>query len=142
MSEVTTQPEHPNNPTQAVEPPSSGVGPQLIFAGFAGPIPPPEVLEYYKKVDPRIVDHILEFSRNAQEQVSKESERRHHLNCEQISTGHKIATTSLVFGFFTVMSLIGLAAYVAYLGHPWQASIVGGATIALTIGAFRKFTRP
>ena len=92
-------------------------------------LPSPQELEEYKRIDPRIVDLLIDSSR-------KEQEYRHRIEHEKIKIiklterrGARINWWGMFFAFFCIVVLSGVTAYALYLDRIWFAGIMGGATI-------------
>lgn len=96
---------------------------------FSGPLPPPEELAKYDRVVPGAAERIISMA---------ESEMRHrHKNEDKLSRGVVCtAVLSIIFAFIVAFSLVGLAAYVAYMGNGAAAATIAVGSIAGVIGSF------
>lgn len=102
---------------------------------WAGPLPPPAVLDGF--------NHVTE---NGAERIFKqwETESAHRRMME-----HKDFTWSVAEGLFGktlafifVLSALALAAYALYQGANWLAAFLAAGTIAAVVGAFIATNRP
>jgi uncharacterized membrane protein len=105
-------------------------------------LPSPQELEEYKRIDPRIVDLLLDSSR-------KEQEHRHRIESEKIkiikSTERRdtrINWWGMFFACFCIVVLSGVTAYALYLDRLWFAGIMGGATIVSIASIFIRRDTP
>ena len=100
---------------------------RMHSASFAGPLPPPGMLQAYDEVVPGLAERIVSI---------REQERDHRFQWENralasISAGQWIAGGLVVF-------CVAMAAVLALQGHDWVAGVLGGVT---AIGIAGRFLR-
>lgn len=117
---------------------NEGVGKQiektLTVDDFS--LPSPQELEAYKQINPDIVKFLLETA-------SKEQSHRHDMDKERLELVKNIDKRSntinilgMTFAFCSLLVMMGVAAYMLYLNHPWFASFFGGASLVAVISIF------
>ena len=85
---------------------------------FAGPIPPPQILEKYGEIDSSFPERIFRMA-------EKEQEFR-----------HSVVKRSQYLGFsITAIGLI-CATIMAIAGHPWLAGTTAFVTLSIIVGAY------
>lgn len=99
-------------------------------------LPSPQELEAYKKVNPDIVKFLLETA-------SKEQAHRHQMDVEKINMLNqsdrrvvRINVLGMTFAFCSLPVMMGVAALMLYLDHPWFASFFGGVSLVAVISIF------
>lgn len=105
-------------------------------------LPSPQELVEYQKVDPRIVDFLIETS-------TAEQKHRHQMECEKINlvknserSVNRMNWWGMFFAFLALISVIGLAALALYLDKPWFASVFGVIGIASIVSVFVEAGKP
>jgi uncharacterized membrane protein len=98
---------------------------------FSGPLPPPEIVEYYNKIIPDGADRLLKM-------VEVQSE--HRRNCETAGLNASISITKRGQNFAFILSVLGFTSAIlcAYLGQPVPSSIIGGGTLIGLASLFIK----
>ena len=123
--------------TTRVETPD-GVGNQLeqVFTVDDNSLPSPKELEEYKRIDPRIVDYLIESS-------IKEQAHRHKMDEMKIDVVNKsnrrvngMNWWGMFFAFMCLLAFLALAAYALYLDKTWFASIFGIASVGSIVSIF------
>ena len=110
-------PDHPEDEASALESPKSA---SILVQqeSWSGPLPPPDVLLEYN------------FVENGAERLfrmaERQSEHRIDMATESLKADNSIATRGQWFGLIVVLAVLGLAAYMAYLGATWEAATVAG----------------
>ena len=96
---------------------------------FAGPIPPPSVLEGYEHVLPGAAERIL---------VMAETQSRHRQELESIVVRGDIsrARTGLISGLVLSLAFLCVAGLLIYSGHDWAGVTLGTADLAALVGVF------
>ena len=99
-------------------------------------LPSPQELEDYMKVDPRIVEMLLETSRN-------EQKHRHEMDRQKIKILRKsegrterINFWGMAFAFLSILAIAGLTAWALYLDRPWFAGFSGFSGLVVIISIF------
>lgn len=119
-------------------PTDKGVGKQIeqTFTVEDVSLPSPQELEAYKQINPQIIDFLLPTS-------TKEQEHRHQLDEEKLKVlenvnkrDHRLNLLGMIFGFLSLLVMMGVACYMLYLNHPWFASFFGGVSLITVISIF------
>ena len=84
----------------------------------SSPLPPPEVLEKYKEIDPSLPDRLVKMI---------EREQRHR---------HLITFLGEIFGFIVVLGGFISAIVLGIYGKEWLAGTIGLGAIASIVGAY------
>ncbi|MEA3277059.1 MAG: DUF2335 domain-containing protein [Pseudomonadota bacterium] len=103
----------------------------LVHARFSGPLPPPEILQHYKEIEPDFPERILRLTEG-------EAAHRRELNMKALGVDRLETVLGQVFGFLVALAAFATAGVLGYLGHPAASTIVGGATIGGLVAAFIK----
>lgn len=96
---------------------------------WQGPLPPPESLKRYDEIAPGTANTIIEMA-------VKEQEHRHLMEKETLNKSSKLAMTSTICGFFSVILLIGLVIYSIIAGAYNTALAAVISAIATIAGIF------
>jgi uncharacterized membrane protein len=102
----------------------------------SGPIPSPEVLMGYKKIDPVIVKKIIQ---RAEEEAHHRHEIEKQAIAADIKNNNSLVKSNIRGQWFalTTVSIFMAATIVAIVyNQPWVASVIGGTTIVSVVGAF------
>lgn len=101
-------------------------------------LPSPQELAEYKKVNPKIVEMLI----NAAE---REQTHRHQMDEHKMKiisyNEHKTEQANwwgMCFAFLSIVVTMGLAAYALYLDRPWFAGIMGLTAVASIASIFIK----
>lgn len=96
---------------------------------FSGPLPPPNVLEYYEKILPGSAERILKMA---------EEQSRHRRSLEEKVINSDISNSKhgLLFGFFIGIVAFSTTILLAYFGYPISGVIVGLGYITSLVGVF------
>lgn len=117
---------------------SSGMGKQVeqTITVDDSALPSPQELEAYQRIDPRIVDMLIEATR-------KEQQHRHDTDCIKLkilrrseSRTERINFWGMTFAFLSVALFVGLTAWALYLDHPWFAGISAFASLITIVSIF------
>lgn len=103
-------------------------------AAWAGPLPPPAILDQFNHVTPNGAERIFQ---------QWESETAHRQAMERTDLKWSIfeAVFGKVLAFLFVIAAFGLAGYAAYLGAEWLSGFLAVGTIAGVVWAFVKANR-
>ena len=96
---------------------------------FSGPIPHPEHLERYHKLDPEIVRQVMTLA-------IKQAEHRQSAERESLSAQLNQSGRGQLFAFIVACLLIMSGAFFGYLGSPGAGATVIGSTLAGAIYVF------
>lgn len=119
-------------------PTDSGVGKQFeqTFTIEDVSLPSPQELEAYKKINPNIVDFLLSSSKKEQEHRHDMDVEKYHILENTNKRDHKLNILGMLLGFFSLVIMMLVAAYMLYLNHPWFASFFGGISLVTVISIF------
>lgn len=107
----------------------------VSFTAHEGPIPPPETLGGYERIQPGLAVRIIEMAER--EQAARLEDRR---IARQAHGKHLQRTT---YSALTVaLTGFGVTAFLGFLGHPAAAAIVGSLEVASMVGAFLYARHP
>jgi uncharacterized membrane protein len=101
---------------------------------WSGPLPPPSTLREFDSVVENGAARIFE---------AWETETTHRRNIEnyELNTFRWNSLLGRIFSFIFVISSLLLAGFMAYIGAPWPAMLLGGATMASVVWAFNKVSK-
>ena len=96
---------------------------------FSGPLPPPEILHGYDDIHPGAADRIIRMA---------EKEQQNAQDARMLAIRKEAADTrrGQIIGGIVSVSAFLTAAFLGYHGHPYAASIVGGATVVGLVTVF------
>lgn len=101
-------------------------------------LPSPQELEAYKRIDPRIVDHLLVISKDEQAYRHKtELIKMRILRNSEKRTG-RINWWGMFFAFLSITLFLVVAAFALYLDHPWFAAFFGVSSLVSIVSIFVK----
>ena len=95
---------------------------------WAGPLPPPQVLEQFNQVIPDGAARIVR-------EWEAESEHRRQWERKALDAQIREGLLARILAFAFALAALGTAGYCAYLGQPWPAAVIGGGTIAAVVTA-------
>ena len=95
---------------------------------WAGPLPPPAVLEGFGRIVENGAERIF---------TQWEQEASHRRKYEMMSMRWSMALDGIghVLAFIFAMSALAVAAWAASINQPWVATVLGGGTIAAVVAA-------
>jgi len=103
---------------------------------YTGPIPSPDMLADYERVQPGLGKSLVEAFL-AEGEHRRESERRTQRHVTALSESQmRNATLGVWLGFGVVVILAGVSVYAITLGYPWAASCILGADVAGLVAVF------
>lgn len=99
-------------------------------------LPSPAELEAYKRIDPRIVDLLIESTR-------KEQQHRHNTDLLKLkilrrseSRTERINVWGMAFAFLSVALFVALTAFALYYDHPWFAGLAVFTALVTIVSIF------
>lgn len=95
---------------------------EVAAYAWSGPIPDPQTMALYNKIDPALVQFVMERAKN-------EQEHRHTQDAKIVTASIEAGTRGQYLGFGTTMSVVGAAVLIAVWGNP----AIGGGLGALAI---------
>jgi uncharacterized membrane protein len=101
------------------------------ISSFSGPLPPPDILQKYKDIQPDFPERILKLTE--QEAVHRREITRKALRLEAIET-----FLGQLFGLVVALAAFSVTAYLGSIGHSVAASIIGSGAIVALVTAFIK----
>lgn len=114
-------------------------GKQILLAqsqGFAGPLPPPEMLKGYEDTLPGVADRIVSLAEKQSEHRRKLETGELQLNFEIVKTERRKSYLGTICGFIVVMTCIILGAFLIINGKESGgiSSIIS--SLAALVGVF------
>ncbi len=99
-------------------------------------IPSPQEIAEYKKIDPKIVEHLLSAAQK--EQDFRHEKERSKLKIVKSSENRigKMNWWGMFFAFLALIAIISLSAYALYLNRPWFAGIFGFSAVISIVSLF------
>ncbi|MDO4984396.1 MAG: DUF2335 domain-containing protein [Prevotella sp.] len=115
-----------------------GVGKQLeqTFTVDDSALPSPQELEAYQRIDPRIVDMLIENTRKEQEHRHETDRQKLKILRRSESRTERINFWGMAFAFLSVTLFVGLTAWALYLDHPWFAGLSGFGALITIVSIF------
>ena len=136
MSPLVPNPQNPKRPGQRPQGNPPGSEYTLQFGAFAGPLPPPEILQGYEQACPGAANRIIEMAesqgghRRQMEKAAMEAQvEGMHRQFDEARLGQIFAFC--VSGLFLISGTIAVA-----FGHPIPGSIFGTMGLSGIVGTF------
>ncbi len=101
----------------------------ITATSFAGPLPPPQILEDYNRIVPGSANRILSMA-------EKQADHRRHLESQITSSDITNSRVGLVFGLVIGLSGIAAATVIAIYGNPQAGVGMGLLTLGSLVGVF------
>ena len=105
-------------------------------SSFSGPLPPPEVLEGYERVQVGLAARIMEMA-------EREQGHQHEIARQQIALAERESSEAmtrskigLYLGAVVAIAFVAAAAAIAFFGHPYPAMVLGLTSVASIAGVF------
>lgn len=102
---------------------------QLSVSSFSGPIPPPEILKKYDEICPGAADRLIQMAEN-------QSSHRHSMENRSLELDHQRSMAGMWCGFAVALAGFSVAAWIAWLGHPWIGMMFASVDIVSLVGVF------
>ena len=99
-------------------------------------LPSPQELEAYKRIDPRIVELLIENTRKEQQHRHETDRMKLKILRRSESRTERMNFWGMTFAFLSVALFVGLAALALYLDHPWFAGISAFASLVTIVSIF------
>lgn len=117
---------------------SEGVGKQLeqTITVDDSALPSPQELEAYKRIDPRIVDLLIENTRREQQHRHETDRMKLKILRRSESRTERINFWGMTFAFLSVGLFVGLTAWALYLDHPWFAGLSAFTALITIVSLF------
>lgn len=96
---------------------------------FSGPLPPPEILEQYNKIEPGFANRICRMAES-------EAEHRRALENYAVKADYKEARLGQIFAFLIGVITIGCGAWVANSGNPAAGGILSTVGVVGLVSVF------
>lgn len=115
-----------------------GIGQQYVHTVTVDDnmFPSPAEMAEYKKVDPQLVEHIIDTARLEQAHRHKMDDFRIGVVKRTVRRSSKMNWWGMFFAFLALLSLVGLSAFALYLDRPWFAGILTFATVISIVSLF------
>lgn len=102
---------------------------ELIAASYYGPIPPPNLLNDYRLIDPTFPDRIIKMAESEQAHRHKMDDQVIEKEYHERRRGQNYALCiSIIFAVCSTAAIIS--------GHPVAGSVLGGATLVSLVTVF------
>jgi len=98
---------------------------------FQGPLPPPEILQRYKDIQPDFPERILRLT-------EEEAAHRRDITRKAVWIDGIETIIGQIFGLVVALAAFITTNVLGYFGHPAAASIVGSSTIVGLVAVFIK----
>lgn len=102
---------------------------QVSASSYSGPLPPPEILEYYDKIIPGGADRIFSL-------VEKQAAHRQGLERSVLKSDSINSIMGTICGFLIGVISILAGTYCITQGHEWSGSFLGGSGLTGLVGVF------
>ena len=99
-------------------------------------LPSPQELEEYKRIDPRIVDLLIDATRKEQAHRHETDRMKLKILRRSESRTERINFWGMTFAFLSVALFVGLTAWALYLDHPWFASLSAFTALITIVSIF------
>lgn len=99
-----------------------------------GPLPSPETLEMYNKIDPSFAERIVSMA-------EKQSSHRQELERIAVISGSRDSLLGLIFGFVIGVATILAGVWLGLEGHIIPSSVIGTGGVAGLVAVFVYGTR-
>ena len=119
----------PTPPNQPHKPDNKSFAVQATKTTFSGPLPHPEVLEYYNKIIPNGADRITAMA-------ERQAMHRQELEKKAIQSEITDSRIGLWLGFIVALAGIGAGTACILNGYQIAGSILGGAPVTGLVGVF------
>lgn len=109
---------------------------QLVHQSFAGPIPPPNLLEAYNKIVPNAAERLIKMAEDNSQHLRDVEQKALDAN---IAIEHKhieITKRGQNYAFCFVISLLITVMVTAWLKAYWVAGVIGITSVASIVIAF------
>lgn len=95
---------------------------QTVSTNYIGPLPPPDMLEHYGRIQPGLVERIL---------CMTEDEARHRRDLEQrlIRDMSAEKRRGQWLGCGVALAALGVSVFALWQGHEWAAAAIGTTTV-------------
>jgi uncharacterized membrane protein len=122
---------------------NGGVGKQVVSTLTVDDtcLPSPEELSEYKKIDPNIINFLIDAS-------IKEQQHRHQIEKEKINiikqsdnVTTKINIWGMFFAFLSIVVMSAVTGFALYLDKSWIAGIMGASTLVSIASLFIRNDR-
>lgn len=107
-----------------------------VATHHSGPLPRPEDMAGYEAAFPGSAARILAMAEKEQANRHGAITRSLDLDAERIQKDHSLKTAGQVCAMIALALLVGLTAFIAYIGDTQSAVWLGGATIVAVVGIF------
>lgn len=101
---------------------------------YSGPIPPPAMMEAYKRVDESMPRDIVEMSKDNLRHI-------HHIEKVEVYTESITSILGVLCGFGIGLFVVYEGAQVAISGHPVTGTLLAGGGLSTLVGTFIYGTR-
>jgi uncharacterized membrane protein len=110
----------------------------MMETGFAGPLPPPEILEGYERACPGSAKRIIELTEIQGAHRRLMEQRALEAQLEGMRRQFQEARLGQVLAVAVAVLFLGSGTFIAVQGHPWPGALLG---IVGLSGIFTAFLR-
>ena len=117
---------------------STGMGKQVeqTITVDDSALPSPQELDAYKRIDPRIVDMLIENTRKEQQHRHETDKIKLKILRRSESRTERMNFWGMTFAFLSVGLFVGLTAWSLYLDHPWFAGLSAFTALITIVSIF------
>ena len=117
---------------------SIGVGKEVeqTFTVDDSALPSPQELEAYQRIDPRIVDMLIEATRKEQQHRHETDRTKLKILRRSESRTERMNFWGMTFAFLSVALFVGLTAWALYLDSPWFAGFSAFTALITIVSIF------
>lgn len=111
---------------------------QVASQAFSGPLPPPDLLEHYQRIQPDLVERLMRLT-------EAEAAHRHELETQALAASERIEGRGQRYGLLIGLAALAVAALALFLGFENAAMTIGGTTVVglatvFVVGRWKKPT--
>lgn len=99
-------------------------------------LPSPQELEAYQRIDPKIVDMLIDATRKEQQHRHETDKLKLKILRRSESRNERINFWGMTFAFLSVALFVGLTAWALYLDHPWFAGLSAFTALITIVSIF------
>ncbi|HNM42790.1 DUF2335 domain-containing protein [Plasticicumulans sp.] len=109
---------------------------QVAAQAFSGPLPPPDLLEHYQRIQPDLVERLMRLTES-------EAAHRHALETQALAASERIEARGQRYGLLIGLAALAVAGMALSLGHEKAAMTIGGTTVVglatvFVVGRWKK----
>jgi uncharacterized membrane protein len=102
---------------------------QVVSKSHSGPIPSADELEHLERITPGLADRVVAMA-------EKEQDMRHGTTRDVVTKEFALRGRGQFFALIALFALLAVVCYIAYLGDPKNAMLLGIGTIGAVVAIF------